>query len=150
MRLTKVIAVIVLLGFIVVTPVFATPGIIDLTGLTNEQLAELKDTIASELIARDIPGGNRITPGAYLIGTAIKPGFYTFQSSDDESLYFHIFESKEDVNAFLYNKAPSVGYYFSELIQKGESVPILFEEGKVLFFSSGTGYLTRERPDWAP
>ena len=131
----KVIIVAVLLSAIIgTTNVSAAVAGIDISGLSSEELIELREEIDNKLF--DNGEADTINPGIYIVGKDIKPGTYELSSKAidlDDVTFVYVYSSKEnyDNDHDDYDTSCQVGVWTSDSVEPDEyhSVSVSLEEG---------------------
>ena len=150
----KVIIVAVLLAAIIgTTNVSAAVAGIDISGLSNEELVELKEEIDHKL--SDNIETDTINPGVYIVGKDIKAGTYELSSKaielEDMTLVY-VYNSKEDYDNDIdnYSLSYQVGTWNPDSSNPDEyhSVSVTLEEGNVISIEDNTCLIKPYEASW--
>lgn len=150
----KVIIVAVLLAAIIgTTNVSAAVAGIDISGLSNEELIELREEIDQTL--SDNGETDTINPGVYIVGKDIKAGTYELSSKAIESIdwtFVYVYNSKEDYDNDNDNYSLSyiVGNRDSDETELNEyhSVSVTLEEDNVISIENNTCLIKPYEASW--
>ena len=150
----KVIIVAVLLAAIIgTTNVSAAVAGIDISGLSSEELIELREEIDNKLL--DNGEVDTINPGVYIVGKDIKPGTYELSSKAidlDDVTFVYVYSSKEnyDNDHDDYDTSCQVGVWTSDSVEPDEyhSVSVSLEEGNVISIEENTCLIKPYEASW--
>ena len=150
----KVIIVAVLLAAIIgTTSVSAAVAGIDISGLSNEELIELREEIDQKLL--DTGAIDTINPGFYIVGKDIKAGTYELSSKaielEDMTLVY-VYNSKEDYDNDIdnYSLSYQVGTWNPDSSNPDEyhSVSVTLEEGNLISIEDNTCLIKPYEASW--
>ena len=150
----KVIIVAVLLAAIIgTTNVSAAVAGIDISGLSNEELVELREEIDQKLF--DNGETDTINEGVYVVGKDIKAGTYELSSKAIESIdwtFVYVYNSKEDCDKGHKSARESyiVGNRDSNETELDEyhSVSVTLEESNVISIEENTCLIKPYEASW--
>lgn len=122
---------------------------IDLTGMSLDELVELRSNITAEIDSRTNEGKETIPCGVYVAGTDIKEGSFKLSEDDDGSTYVVTFDDEESYKTAIAN-SDSKKATFQVFLRDGESTIVSLKEGNVLYIDDDELFIEPVTASWAP
>lgn len=120
----KLIVAISIFALSITTPAFADT---DLSSMSVEELATLKNDIEIELASRDSTGAFILPSGTYEIGVDLKPGKFIVYPIDMDIAGVLLCDTREDIDAYYSDELDDI---FETFTRKEDPQLITLEEGK--------------------
>jgi hypothetical protein len=135
--------ILILVFILVILTTTATAEAIDLSVMSLDELVVLHNVITAEINARTNSADSILGSGTYVVGKAVKPGFYEFVCLGTPNFCeIQIYHSVEEYDA---NKSDS--YIDMDI---GSIATLVLEDGMVFSVMFGYGTFREINPSWAP